>query len=160
MRVAQSLRNHLLVSDRADTQSEGDHGMLVAKETAEETIMDTAAAGPLDAPAPQPPRVGLPVLIKGLMKSPEHNGKVGKIMLHDANTGRYGIDLNLAGEKGQSILRIKPANFEILRPPNRADEASQMQRRTMMERWKSQGRTHDEAFRHLRRLDQELFGSG
>ena len=45
------------------------------------------------------PKVGDSVTIQNLVKKPEYNGHVGKIVSHNEETGRYGVKFTMKGEK-------------------------------------------------------------
>lgn len=57
-----------------------------------------------DAPCAAP--VGTPVVIRGLAKRSEHNGKVGRVVSFDAARGRYDVRL-----EGGGLLAARPQNL-------------------------------------------------
>ena len=79
------------------------------------------------ATAPQPVSATLPawleagcwVRITGLAKTPQHNGKVGKVSAKAAQDGRVGVELG----KGQT-LSVRLQNLERAEKPTAAGEAS------------------------------------
>jgi len=61
------------------------------------------------------PKVGDSVTVQNLVKKPEYNGNVGKIVSYSEETGRYGVKFTMKGEKegeNQVIsLAIQRSNF-------------------------------------------------
>lgn len=45
------------------------------------------------------PKVGDSVVVQNLIKKPEYNGHVGKIVSFNGETGRYGVKFTMKGEK-------------------------------------------------------------
>ena len=47
------------------------------------------------------PKVGDAVTIQNLVKKPEYNGHIGRIVSHNEETGRYGVKFFMKGEDGE-----------------------------------------------------------
>ena len=63
------------------------------------------------------PKVGDSVTVQNLVKKPEYNGNVGKIVSYSEETGRYGVKFTMKGEKegeNQVIsLAIQRYNYDV-----------------------------------------------
>merc|ERR1711865_277672 len=60
---------------------------------------------------------GTEVIIEGLTKCPDFNGKIGTVQSLDTETGRYNVMLAAAGASGPRLAKIKFANLRLAGPP-------------------------------------------
>eukprot|EP00930_Biecheleria_cincta_P037015 TRINITY_DN2537_c0_g2_i1.p1 TRINITY_DN2537_c0_g2~~TRINITY_DN2537_c0_g2_i1.p1 ORF type:complete len:362 (+),score=47.53 TRINITY_DN2537_c0_g2_i1:87-1172(+) len=86
---------------------------------AEKSIVPPTAAPTAAAPARLPLiLVGLEVVIEGLTRSPEFNGRAGRVQAWEAETGRYDVMLHgLSGVCEPFLVKVKAENIRRLDPP-------------------------------------------
>ena len=66
------------------------------------------------------PTTGEKITIQGLVSAAQHNGKIGRVLKYDKETGRYGIQIEV-GEGKKKQLAIKPTNILLSDDKNKKE---------------------------------------